>query len=65
MSVVVVPSNWVGIPHPAGRLANTLLSVAVAGIADPTRFRKGRQYATDGAVTRLEVDHGIVRGTAS
>ena len=61
MSVVVVPSNWVGIPHPAGRLANTLLSVAVAGIADPTRFRKGRQYATDGAVTRLEVDHGIVR----
>lgn len=61
MSIVVVPSTWVGVPHPAGRLASTLLSVAVAGIADPARFRRGREYAADGAVTRLEVDHGIVR----
>jgi len=61
MSVVVVPSRYVGVPHPAGRLANTLLSVAVAGMADPTRFRKGKQYAADGAVTRLEVDHLVVR----
>lgn len=61
MSIVVVPSNWVGVPHPAGRLASTLLSVAVAGMADPARFRRGREYAAEGAVTRLEVDHGVVR----
>lgn len=61
MSIVVVPSTWVGVPHPAGRLANTMLSVAVAGMADPARFRKGRQYAAEGHVTRLEVDHGVLR----
>ena len=34
---------------------------AVAGMAEPGRFRRGRVYATQGAVVRLVLDPGIVR----
>jgi hypothetical protein len=47
----------------AGRLATTLLSVAVAGMAEPNRFRKGRAYVAERAVTRIDVDPGRLTGT--
>lgn len=61
MSIVVRPGQFRGEPHPAGKLATTLLSVTVAGMADPPRFRRGKHYATEGAVTRLEVSTGTLR----
>jgi hypothetical protein len=64
MSLVVIPSPP-GPRHddadPVGKLATTLLSVTVAGMAEPGRFRRGRVYATQGAVVRLVLDPGIVR----
>jgi SWIM zinc finger len=48
-----------------GRLAGTLLSVTVAGMADTQRFRRGKSYATSGAVTRLEIRPGTLVGTVS
>lgn len=65
MSIVVVPGQFHSQPHPAGKLANTLLSVAVAGLADPARFRRGRQYLTDHAVGRLELEPGVLRATVT
>ena len=62
MSVVIRPGQFRGGPHPAGRLATTLLSVTVAGMADPARFRRGKAYLVDHAVTRLEVTTGVLRG---
>lgn len=38
-----------------------MISVAAAGIADPSRFRRAKGYVTDKAVIRLEVDTGIIR----
>lgn len=61
MSIVVRPGQFRGEPHPSGKLATTLLSVTVAGMADPPRFRRGKHYATEGAVTRLEVSTGTLR----
>ena len=58
MGVVLLPGQFRGDPHPVGRLASTLLSVAVAGMADPPRFRRGKLYVAEGAVTRLEVSPG-------
>ena len=55
MSIVLLPGQFSGDPHPVGRLASTLLSVAVAGMADPPRFRRGKLYVAEGAVTRLEL----------
>lgn len=63
MSIVLVPGQFRGEPHPVGKLASTLLSVAVAGMADPARFRRGKVYVSEGAVTRLQVAPG--RLTAS
>lgn len=65
MSVVVVPGQFHSAPHPAGKLANTLLSVAVAGLADPARFRRGKQYLADHAVTRLEITPGALQAVVS
>ena len=56
MSIVVVPGQFHAVPHPAGKLASTLLSVTVAGMADPARFRRGKTYVAEHAVSRLEVD---------
>lgn len=47
----------------AGRLATTLLSVAVAGMAEPARFRKGRAYVAERAVTRIDVEPGRLTGS--
>ncbi len=58
MSIVVVPGQFHSVPHPAGKLASTLLSVAVAGMADPARFRRGKSYVAEHAVTRLEITTG-------
>lgn len=67
MTVVVIP----GPPappdtgSPPGRLAATMLQVAVAGAADPPRFRRGKTYVADRAVTRLEITPGSVRAQVS
>lgn len=58
MSIVLVPGQFRSDPHPVGKLASTLLSVAVAGMADPPRFRRGKSLVVEGAVTRLEVSTG-------
>jgi hypothetical protein len=50
-------------PTPAGRLAASLLSVTVAGLADPQRFRRGKGYLADNAVTRLELSEGVLLAT--
>jgi hypothetical protein len=60
VSIVVVPGQFHAAPHPAGKLASTLLSVAVAGIADPGRFRRGKRYITEHAVHRLEIEPGTL-----
>ena len=58
MSVIVVPGQFHGQPHAVGKLASTLLSVAVAGMADPARFRRGKAYVGERAVTRLQISPG-------
>jgi len=63
MAIVLLPGQFKGDPHPVGRLASTLLSVAVAGMADPPRFRRGKLYVAEGAVTRLEVSPGQLIAT--
>jgi uncharacterized Zn finger protein len=63
MSIVLVPGQFRGEPHPVGKLASTLLSVAVAGMADPARFRRGKTYVAEGAVTRLQVSSGQLQAT--
>ena len=60
MSVIVVPGQFHGQPHQVGKLASTLLSVAVAGMADPARFRRGKTYVTERAVTRIEITPGRI-----
>ena len=39
-----------------------MLSVATAGMLDAVRFRRGREYASTGAVRSLDVDPGVLRG---
>lgn len=63
MSVVLVPGQFRGEPHPVGKLANTLLSVTVAGLADPARFRRGKVYVADRAVTRITLTPGQLVAT--
>ncbi|MEA3185187.1 MAG: hypothetical protein QOJ74_1664 [Ilumatobacteraceae bacterium] len=65
MSVVITPSPGPmrREPTPSGRLAASLLSVTVAGMADPQRFRRGKSYLMDNAVTRLEVSEGVLLAT--
>ena len=63
MSIVLVPGQFRGDPHPVGKLASTLLSVAVAGMADPPRFRRGKSLVLDGSVTRLQVSTGQLLAT--
>lgn len=45
-----------------GRLISTMLDVMLAGLCDPPRFRRGRDYARQGAVIDLVVTPG--RATA-
>lgn len=63
MTVVVVPGQFSMPPHQVGPMASMLMSVMVAGFADPQRFRRGKAYSSDGAVTRLEISPGRVVAT--
>jgi hypothetical protein len=65
MSIVITPgpSKLPREPTPAGRLAASLLSVTVAGLADPQRFRRGKAYLVDHAVTLLELSEGVLLAT--
>jgi hypothetical protein len=63
VSIVIRPGQFSGEPHPVGKLASTLLSVTLAGMADPPRFRRGKSYVADRAVTRLEISTGVLRAT--
>jgi uncharacterized Zn finger protein len=65
MTVVVVPGQFQSVPHPAGKLASTLLAVAVAGMADPARFRRGKTYVAEHAVSRLEIAPGRLTATVT
>ncbi len=65
MSVVLIPGAFRREAHPVGKLAATLLSVAVAGMADPNRFRRGKAYAGQRAVTRLTVQTGVCEAVVS
>lgn len=42
-----------------GRLISTMLDVMLAGLCDPARFRRGREYARQGAVIDLVVTPGV------
>lgn len=64
MSTVVLPRPRAlhgAEPTAAGKLAATLLSVTVAGITEPGRFRRGRAYVIERAVATLELDRGVLR----
>ena len=65
MSIVIAPnpSHLRREPTTAGRLAASLLSVTVAGIADPQRFRRGKTYLADNAISRLELSEGVLLAT--
>ena len=66
MSIVITPSPSSRLRQeatPAGRLAASLLSVTVASMADPQRFRRGKAYLADHAITRLEVSEGVLLAT--
>ena len=65
MSVVITPgpAHLRREPTTAGRLAASLLSVTVAGLADPQRFRRGKGYLADNAVSRLELSEGVLLAT--
>jgi hypothetical protein len=67
MSITIIPRalDNQGPGTAVGKLATTLLSVAVAGLAEPSRFRRGRAYVTDRAVTRLDVAPGMLRATVT
>ncbi len=65
MSIVVIPGQFHAAPHPAGKLASTLLSVTVAGMADPARFRRGKTYVADHSVSRLELEPGQLVATVA
>lgn len=65
MTVVVIPGQFHAAPHPAGKLASTLLSVTVAGMADPARFRRGKAYVSDHSVSRLEIEAGQLVATVA
>ena len=65
MSIVITPgpAPLRSQPTQAGRLAASLLSVTVAGLADPQRFRRGKSYLIENAVSRLELSEGVLLAT--
>jgi SWIM zinc finger len=65
VSIIITPSpaHLRREPTPVGRLAASLLSVTVAGLADPQRFRRGKVYLAEHAVTRLELSPGVLLAT--
>jgi hypothetical protein len=59
--VVPRPQRILGDGQPMGNLAHALLSVTIAGLADPARFRRGKAYVSQGAVLELDVQPGLLQ----
>jgi hypothetical protein len=53
------PRKPFGTQHP-GRLPATMMKVLAAEISDPSRLRRGKQYAKDGSVLDIVIDPGTV-----
>lgn len=53
------PRQPFGAQHP-GRLPATMVKVLAAEMSDPSRLRRGKQYAKDGSVLDIVVEAGIV-----
>ena len=53
------PRKPFGANHP-GRLPSTMMKVLAAEMSDPTRLRRGKQYAKDGSVLDIVIDPGTV-----
>ena len=53
------PRKPFGANHP-GRLPATMVKVLAAEMSDPTRLRRGKQYAKDGSVLDIVIDPGTV-----
>jgi hypothetical protein len=56
---VTKPRKPFGANHP-GRLPATMMKVLAAEMSDPTRLRRGKQYAKDGSVLDIVIDPGTV-----
>jgi len=52
------PRKPFGANHP-GRLPATMMKVLAAEMSDPSRLRRGKQYAKDGSVLDIVIDPGI------
>ena len=55
------PRKPFGANHP-GRLPSTMMKVLAAEMSDPSRLRRGKQYAKDGSVLDIVIEPGIVTG---
>lgn len=55
------PRKPFGANHP-GRLPATMMKVLAAEMSDPSRLRRGKQYAKDGSVLDIIIEPGIVTG---
>jgi len=53
------PRKPFGANHP-GRLPATMVKVLAAEMSDPSRLRRGKQYAKDGSVLDIVIDPGTV-----
>ena len=53
------PRKPFGANHP-GRLPATMMKVLAAEMSDPSRLRRGKQYAKDGSVLDIIVEPGVV-----
>ena len=53
------PRKPFGANHP-GRLPATMMKVLAAEMTDPTRLRRGKQYAKDGSVLDIVIEPGVV-----
>ena len=53
------PRKPFGANHP-GRLPATMMKVLAAEMSDPSRLRRGKQYAKDGSVLDIVIDPGAV-----
>jgi len=56
---VTRPRRPFGASHP-GRLPATMMKVLAAEMSDPSRLRRGKQYAKDGSVLDIVIDSGTV-----
>lgn len=52
------PRKPFGANHP-GRLPATMMKVLAAEMSDPSRLRRGKQYAKDGSVLDILIDPGV------